>query len=114
LPLAEAGNDEILFVDDVRGAPEKNAPLPERFPDEWDIALCKVSDAAVDELRAAARGAFAEIVLLEQQDFKPARSGIDRAADTGRPAADHDDVPWPFAGPYLLEYCGPVHWSMID
>src|SRR4029079_4988422 len=49
----------------------------------------------MDELRASARGAFAEITALQQTHNIPARRGIDGHAGAGRTAADHDEVPWP-------------------
>ena len=47
----------------------------------------------MDELGAAAGGAFAKIALLQQEHVVAARCGVDRRAHAGRSAADNDDVP---------------------
>jgi hypothetical protein len=47
----------------------------------------------VGELRAAAGGALAEVVLLEQEHRVAARGGVERDPRAGRAAADHHHVP---------------------
>ena len=47
----------------------------------------------MDELGAAAGGAFGEVVLLEESDRATARSGVERDADAGRAAADDNNIP---------------------
>ncbi len=58
----------------MRRVLSKQAALLERFHDQGDIALFQVTDAAVHELGAAARRAFAEIVLLQQEHVVAART----------------------------------------
>jgi hypothetical protein len=48
------------------GILEHQSALMESFADETDIALFKVSNAAVREFRGAARGPFREIRFLHQ------------------------------------------------
>ncbi len=63
-----AGDDEGEAVDEVGGIADHEAALAEGFEDEGDIALLEVADAAVDELGAAAGGAFGEVGLLNEDD----------------------------------------------
>ena len=92
-PPGVAGDDERRVRDEVRRVLAQEAALLQRLHHERDVALLEVAHAAVDELGRAAGGAFAEVVLLEQQRGVAARGGIDRDADAGGAAADDDDVP---------------------
>ena len=92
-PPVVVGDDERQVADQVRSVLPKQSALLERLHDERDVALLEVADAAVDELRAAARRAFAEVVLFEQQDVVAAARRVDGDADAGGAAADDDDVP---------------------
>ncbi len=71
LPPGIAGHDEGEVVDEVRRVLPEQAALLERLHDEGDVALLEIADAAVDQLGGAAGGAFAEILVLEQQTSKP-------------------------------------------
>jgi hypothetical protein len=46
----------------------------------------------VDQLAGAARGPGRVVARLDERDVEPTRGGVERAAGTRRPAADHDDV----------------------
>ena len=67
--------------------------LFECLHDERDVALFEVAHAAVDELGAAAGGAFAEVLCLKEQHIEAADSGINGDANAGRAAADDDNIP---------------------
>ncbi len=67
LPPLVARHDEGEVAGDVRGVGVQKAPLVERLHDEREVALLEVADAAVHELRAAARGRLGEVRLLEQE-----------------------------------------------
>ena len=72
---------------------QKEAAFAQRFADERDVSLTQISNAAVDQFRRTARRSFAEIMLFQQKDRKPARRRIERAAGARRTAADDDNVP---------------------
>ena len=59
-------------MDEVRCVLAKQAALFEGFHDEGDVALFEIADAAVDELGAAAGGAFAEVLCFEEEDVEAA------------------------------------------
>jgi hypothetical protein len=74
----------------------EQAPFPQGFQDQRNIALVKVTNAAVNELCAAARGALCEIVGLEQDGSQAACGGVHRHPEAGCSASDHDHVPLAF------------------
>ena len=67
----------------------------------------------MDELRAAAGRAFAEIVLLEQRDAIAAGRGVDGDANARRAAADHDDVPRPVVAGQSLELAFAIEITRV-
>ena len=75
--------------------------------------LCRVTHAAVDKLRAAARGAGSKVARFEQQRREPARRSVQRDPDAGCAAADDDEIPR-FA-PLLdaLKHRGAVHSTTL-
>ena len=60
---------------------------------ERNVALRQITNAAVNQFSGSRGRAFGKIVRLEQQDFVAALRRIDRCAQSGRAAADHDHVP---------------------
>ena len=93
LPPVVVRDDERQVADEVRRVLAQDAALLQRLHDERDVALLEIAHAAVHQLRAAARGALAEVALLEQQHGVAARRGVDGDARAGRAAADDDEVP---------------------
>ena len=75
LPPVIARDDEGQVADQVRRVPPEEAALFQRLHHERDVALLEIAYAAVHELRAAAGGPFAEVMLLEAngQIFRPRR-----------------------------------------
>ena len=57
------------------------------------LPLLEVAHAAMDQLGAAAAGAFAEVVGLDENHAEAARGGVDGYAHAGGAAADDGDVP---------------------
>ena len=70
----------------------KPLPLAQRLVDEPHVALLEISQAAMDELGAAARGPAGEVVCLDQGGREAAAGGIEGDADTGDAAADDEHV----------------------
>ena len=93
LPPGVIGHDESEIVDEVRRVLAKQAAFFQRRHHERDIALLEIAHAAMDELGAAAAGALAEVVRLEQDHVEAARSCIDGDAHAGCATADDGDVP---------------------
>ena len=54
----------------------KQAALLERFHHQGDVALFQVTHASVHELGAAARRAFAEVVLFQEENVVAAARAI--------------------------------------
>ena len=52
----------------MRSVLSKQAALLERFHHQRDVALFEVAHAAVHQFGAAAGGAFAEVVLFQEQN----------------------------------------------
>ena len=77
----------------MRSVLSKQAALFQRFHHQGDVALFQVAHATVHQLGAAARGAFAEVVLFHEEHVVAAARGIDRDANACGAAADNDDVP---------------------
>ena len=86
-------HDRGQRMDQVRRVSAEPAALEECVADQPNASLLEIAKAAVDELRAAAGCAFAEVVLLEERDAIAAGGRIDRHANARGAAADHDDVP---------------------
>src|SRR5207244_4460130 len=71
---------------------EQQLALAERFTDQADLAVLEVAEPAVDQPSGPARGARAEVGLVQQQDAEAAHGGVARdpaAVDAG---ADDDQV----------------------
>ena len=77
----------------MRSVFEEQSPLLERLHHQGQVALLQVAHAAVDELRAPAGRAFAEIALLQQQHGVPASSRVECHADACGAPTGHDHVP---------------------
>src|SRR5439155_391972 len=57
-----------------------------------DIALLEVAHAAVDQLRAAARGARGPVEAFDERDPEPAQRRIARHAGARNAAADDEEI----------------------
>ncbi len=66
--------------------------LAQRFADEAELELLEVAQAAVDQLRRAARGPGSPVALLDQRDREPAARRVEGGAGADDAAADHDEV----------------------
>ncbi len=75
------------------GVLEEQAALLERLHHQRYVALFQVTDAAVNQLGAAAGSSFAEVALLQQEHVIPTGGAIDRHAGAGGASAYHDNVP---------------------
>ena len=84
---------EAHVVDELRGVTAQETALAQGFADEVDVALRQVAHAAVNELGRAGRRTLGKIVRFEQERAKAPRRGVDGGAETGRAAADDDEVP---------------------
>ena len=69
------------------------AAFAQGFEYQHDVAFLQVADAAVHELRTAARGAFGEVGLFEQRYAQPAGRRVDRHAEARGASAYHYDIP---------------------
>ena len=78
--------------DQVRRQPEQDAPLPQRLPDQAELAMLQVAQAAVHQPGGTSRGPGREVVLLHQGHRQPARRGVQGDADAGDPAPDDQHV----------------------
>ena len=99
-------------MDDMRRVAGQPPALAQRLEHKRDVALPQVPHATVHELGRAARGALAEIALLEQRHGVTARRGIDGDADACRAAADDGEIPGLAAVEDALEKGVPVHRSL--
>ena len=78
---------------EVRGdALQQQSAFDERFAHEPEVELLEVADAAVHELRRAARGAAGPVALLDEADAQAAGRGIQCRTGSDDAAADHEDV----------------------
>src|SRR5439155_2308028 len=70
----------------------QHAPLHRRLAHQADVALLEVAHAAVDQLRAAARGARGPVEALDERDPEPAQRRIARHAGARDAAADDEEI----------------------
>ncbi len=87
------GHHEAQRPHQVRRVARQHTALLQRLAHQPDIALGQVTHAAMHQLGGLARGALGEVGGLQQQRAVAARGGIDRGAESGRAAPDHDHVP---------------------
>ncbi len=109
LPPGVVGDDEGEVADEMGRVLAQEAAFFECGHDQGDVALFKIADAAVDELGAAAGGAFAEVHGFEKENVEAARGGIDGDPRAGCAAADDEDVPGGGAGLKVLEHLAAIH-----
>jgi hypothetical protein len=83
-PPVVVGDDEGKVADQVRGVLSQQPAFLERLHHQRDVALFEVAHAAVHELRASARRALAEVVLLQSRR-RSRGCRIDSDADAGAP-----------------------------
>ncbi len=88
----EAGDEERQRPDQVRGQLHELRALEQRLAHEAEVEVLQVAQAAVDQLRRAARRARREVAPLDERHAVPARGGVEGHAGTGDPPADHDQV----------------------
>ncbi len=98
LPPLVARHHEAQVAHQVGSVAQQQPALAQRFDHQREVALPQVTDAAVRQLGAAARGPLGEVVTLEQRGAVAARRGVDRRPQAGRAAADHQHVPRPPRG----------------
>ena len=90
--LAERGDQERGRVDEVRRQVDEQLALQQRLAHQSQVEVLQVTEAAVDHLRGAARGADGVVVALQQGDRVAARGGVQGHPGAGDAAADHDDL----------------------
>ncbi len=79
--------------DEVRRDPaEHQLALLERLPDEVEVHLLEVAQAAVEELGGARGGPRPEVALLDEGGGQTTGRGIERDPGPGHPAADDEHV----------------------
>lgn len=93
VPVTVIRDHECLVFDQVRGVGFHAAAFAQGFEYQHDVAFLQVADAAVHELRTAARGAFGEVGLFEQRYAQPAGRRVDRHAEARGASAYHYDIP---------------------
>ena len=92
-PLAlERRHDHRQRLHEVRRELHEQRALEQRLAHQPEVEVLEVAQAAVDELRRAARRARGEVGLLDQGDAVAARGGVERHARAGDPAAHDDEV----------------------
>ena len=96
-------------MDQVGRVLAHDAALFESRHYEGDVALLEVAHAAVDQLGAAAAGAFAEVVGFKQDNAVAAGSGIDGYAHAGCAATDDGHIPGLGARANLAYHQFPFH-----
>src|SRR6185436_12201655 len=110
-PPVVIGHDEGEVAHQVRRIPPQDAALLQGFHHQRDVSLFEIANAAVHQLGAAAGSPLAEIAALEQQRRIAARGGIDRDADSGCAAADHNDVPPGRLCAEAVDHFRPCHYT---
>src|ERR1019366_7883897 len=73
--------------------------------------LLQVTDAAVNQLGAAAGSSFAEVALLQQEHVVAAGGAINRHTGSGGASAYHDHVPRAGMRLQPAVHLSAVHWS---
>src|SRR5262249_8641487 len=114
LPPLVVGDDECEVGDEMRRVLAEQAALLERPHDERDGALLEVAHAAMHEFGGSARGALAEVVLLDEQYLVAARRRVDRDAHAGGAAADDHHVPGRAPVDGAAEHLGAVHLALSE
>ena len=109
LPPVVVGDDEGQVADQMRRVLAHEAALLERLHHEGNVALLEVTDAPVHELGAPARGALAEVVLLEQEHVVASRRRVDGDPGAGGAAADDHHVPGVAALRHPVQHFSAVH-----
>jgi hypothetical protein len=79
-------------VHQVRRQVHEQRALEQRLAHQPEVEALEVAQAAVDELRRAARRAGRIVLALDESHAVAARRRVERDARAGDPAADHDHV----------------------
>ena len=77
-----SGNDELEWMDEVRGILQHQPSLMQSFPHQGDIALLQVANTAMSQFRRAARGSLCKIRFFYKKGPKPARRRLNCGAET--------------------------------
>jgi hypothetical protein len=95
--LGRVGQDERERADDVRGRAQQHLALDQRLPDQPELVVLEVAQAAVDELGGPGGGVAREVVLLAEADGEAPSRRVAGDAHAVDPAADDEQVerrPW--------------------
>ena len=90
--LSEQRDEEWQGLDKVGCVVEQSLPLGQRLVDEPVLLLLQIPQAAVHQLRRPGRRARREVPGLDQAGAQATRRRVQRDADSGDAAADHEDV----------------------
>ncbi len=90
--LAEQGDEERKRTDEMRRVLQQALAFGQRLVHQAEIALLKVTQAAVDQLGGPGRRPGREVVRFDQGGAQAPGGGVEGDAATGDPPADHDDV----------------------
>jgi hypothetical protein len=71
---------------------DQQGALQQRLAHEPEVEVLEVAQAAVDQLRRAARGAGREVGPLHERDAVAARGRVERHPGARDAPADHDQV----------------------
>src|SRR5215469_5446269 len=96
----------------MRRVLEQQAALLKRLHNERNISLFQVSDATMNQLRAAAGRAPAEVALLQQENVVASGGRINCDSGARGASTDHDQVPRPFSAVEALVHRGPGHLTL--
>jgi hypothetical protein len=86
------GDEKRGRVDEVGRELDHQLALHQRLPDEAEVEVLQVAEAAVDHLRGAAGGADGIVAALQEGDRVSAGGGVEGDAGAGDAAADHDHL----------------------
>src|ERR671914_2417285 len=96
------GDQEAERPDQVRGYVQEPLAVPQRFPDQGDLEVLQVAEAAVDQASRPARRPARDVPLVEQKDPEAAHRGVPGDPGPVDAGADDDQVEGIVA--YVLGY----------
>jgi hypothetical protein len=79
-------------MDQMRPLAQEPFPFAQRFPNQTQFAVLKISQAAVNDSRGAAGDSRSEIVLLDQQRFLTCAGTLARDGNAVDAAPDDHNV----------------------
>jgi hypothetical protein len=77
---------------DMRDHPQQRLALCQRFPDQPELIMLQISQAATDQLGRGGRGRACQITALAEHDLQASPSGIAGNPDAINAAADHEQI----------------------